>query len=501
MDRNGLPNILLSIIRVIGKIIGKILMVVFGLVATVVGLVWGFIEGLLGKGESNSESEEGQCTESGINDGPSEIPEPRERGLGKEPMENQPDVAASKADWRRFVLVAIGLAVIAVIALIALPMRSNTKSSAGDSAAESVSAVESTAKDEVTRKALEKTLAFTNVKHVFDFVEDEKNHVVHPYLSLTASVWNKSDSMVADRDLPKIVYGDESARFKMVDYPSGSLGPSESCAVAIEVVFDKDTKPYTFGVEQSNGVVCKGLDSIANDLTEEYSSALKNLPAEQEKVDERVRKEEQEAKKQSLEKQQSGNESIEVLEEQAPKPHIVYTDVDFTAEREGNASRSTIYVVVRMTPRCDAECRYEDQVIIYCQVGDRDPYDMHPIPEDESRLNGSYNDAALKCATRFEAEEGTPVRFWIEDAKSGSTYEGLDGLAESLANATQEAINTSVAPVETYNVDDRICYVTETGHSFHLSKGCPRLSRSKYLYETTVGEARAEGYDPCDSCC
>lgn len=45
------------------------------------------------------------------------------------------------------------------------------------------------------------------------------------------------------------------------------------------------------------------------------------------------------------------------------------------------------------------------------------------------------------------------------------------------------------------------CWVTKTGHSYHRSKSCRTLSRSKNLYEMTVEEARSQGYEPCDFCC
>ena len=39
-----------------------------------------------------------------------------------------------------------------------------------------------------------------------------------------------------------------------------------------------------------------------------------------------------------------------------------------------------------------------------------------------------------------------------------------------------------------------------TGYAYHSRTGCPRLSRSTDIYELTVGEAKDDGYEPCDFC-
>ena len=44
------------------------------------------------------------------------------------------------------------------------------------------------------------------------------------------------------------------------------------------------------------------------------------------------------------------------------------------------------------------------------------------------------------------------------------------------------------------------CYYTENGKCYHSSKGCPSLSRSKNIHETTVGQAKSWGLDACDRC-
>lgn len=44
------------------------------------------------------------------------------------------------------------------------------------------------------------------------------------------------------------------------------------------------------------------------------------------------------------------------------------------------------------------------------------------------------------------------------------------------------------------------CYYTATGNCYHSYTGCPALSRSKNIYETSVGEAESWGLDACDRC-
>lgn len=49
-------------------------------------------------------------------------------------------------------------------------------------------------------------------------------------------------------------------------------------------------------------------------------------------------------------------------------------------------------------------------------------------------------------------------------------------------------------------MNNRICYYTPSGSSYHSTQGCPALSRSKEIYKTTVGEAKSWGLEPCDRC-
>lgn len=49
-------------------------------------------------------------------------------------------------------------------------------------------------------------------------------------------------------------------------------------------------------------------------------------------------------------------------------------------------------------------------------------------------------------------------------------------------------------------MNNRVCYYTPNGSSYHSRTGCPALSRSKEIYETTVGQAQSWGLEPCDRC-
>ena len=170
-----------------------------------------------------------------------------------------------------------------------------------------------------------------------------------------------------------------------------------------------------------------------------------------------------------------------------------------TAERQGVEGSSTVFVKLSLIASCDTDCVYDDQAVMYCQVGDQEPEEMNLIPEDESLVDGSYSNETLWTCARFEATPGDAVRFWVEDSKSGATYEGLDGIADELAAITTEAIDS--APSVASAANENVCYVTPDGYAFHNRRGCPRLSRSNEVYEMTISEAQDLGYEPCDSCC
>lgn len=192
-------------------------------------------------------------------------------------------------------------------------------------------------------------------------------------------------------------------------------------------------------------------------------------------------------------------------EEEAKRPpHITYAEIDSSAIRENRGGNSSVYVVIRFRANCEKDSTFYDQVTINCKVNDREPYDMRPLPAEwdiKDNEGRSYSNELLQCTTRFDANPGDTVSFWIDDPSTGATYEGLDGLAEQLTTITQDAINTP--PEQAVSVgygDDRTCYVTPNGYAYHSRAGCPRLSRSTEVYETTVGEAKDDGYEACDFC-
>ena len=58
----------------------------------------------------------------------------------------------------------------------------------------------------------------------------------------------------------------------------------------------------------------------------------------------------------------------------------------------------------------------------------------------------------------------------------------------------------SSVPTESNNTSSMV-YITPNGHSYHRSRSCPRLSRSKEVFEVSLEDAIAQGKsDPCDSC-
>ena len=192
-------------------------------------------------------------------------------------------------------------------------------------------------------------------------------------------------------------------------------------------------------------------------------------------------------------------------EEEANKPpHIAYTEIDCSAIHENRGGNCSVYVVVRFRANCDKDSTFYDQAIINCKVNDQDPYEMRPLPAEwdiKDNEGRSYSNELLQCTTRFATDSVETVSFWIDDPETGATYEGLDGLAEQLTTITQEAIDTPPVSVGSSGYgDDRTCYITPNGYSYHSRVGCPRLSRSTEVYETTVGDAKEDGYEACDFC-
>ena len=237
------------------------------------------------------------------------------------------------------------------------------------------------------------------------------------------------------------------------------------------------------------------------DNKQNEESVSNNTSSNQKKSESTSEEKKQEAEKDG--KQSEANKSK--TEEKASKPpHIAYTDVNVSAIRDRN---DTIYVVVNLNANCDEKSGFDDQAIIHCKVSDRNPYEMRPLPTGwevgKTNEGRSYSNEPLKCSTRFNAEPGEVVSFWIDNPKSGATFEGLDGLVDQLTTLTTDAINTPLnsTPSPPVNSDERVCYVTPNGYSYHSRKSCPRLSRSKELLEMTVGDAKDADYEPCDFCC
>lgn len=56
------------------------------------------------------------------------------------------------------------------------------------------------------------------------------------------------------------------------------------------------------------------------------------------------------------------------------------------------------------------------------------------------------------------------------------------------------------APVTAPAPAGDVCWVTASGKSYHTSRDCARLARSKTVKEMTLKEALEAGYEPCDTC-
>ena len=95
--------------------------------------------------------------------------------------------------------------------------------------------------------------------------------------------------------------------------------------------------------------------------------------------------------------------------------------------------------------------------------------------------------------------------------KQRSKYElrGLDGVADDieskLDSAYEEHLEHSREETERKRAENEAkmnrCFVTPNGSAYHRVEGCRTLSRSDEIYETTVDEAKAQGYVACDVCC
>lgn len=69
--------------------------------------------------------------------------------------------------------------------------------------------------------------------------------------------------------------------------------------------------------------------------------------------------------------------------------------------------------------------------------------------------------------------------------------------ASSTVTSSSKASSSTVTAAPSSSNDNQIVYITKSGKCYHMD-GCSSLSKSKI--QTTLGEAKAKGYKPCEKC-
>ncbi len=90
--------------------------------------------------------------------------------------------------------------------------------------------------------------------------------------------------------------------------------------------------------------------------------------------------------------------------------------------------------------------------------------------------------------------------------RAGLFYGGDDPCKKVISDTTLQctpyglSASSSVGHISEMARENETCYYTEYGSCYHSRPGCPALSNSSAVYETTVGEAEYWGLERCDRC-
>ena len=139
--------------------------------------------------------------------------------------------------------------------------------------------------------------------------------------------------------------------------------------------------------------------------------------------------------------------------------------------------------------------------------------DDDPAKEYALRLDGSIDELGAGKSVGYEVavrvySRNLSVSFRGPYGKP--RLNGADAFATEILAKHQQQLEVHDANIGYYQAEQQraweesrravACYVTQTGDCYHSRTGCPALSRSKNLYETTVGWAQDNGLTACERC-
>lgn len=125
----------------------------------------------------------------------------------------------------------------------------------------------------------------------------------------------------------------------------------------------------------------------------------------------------------------------------------------------------------------------------------------HPSAETINRLNASNIQIYRtdEAGTIIITSDGKSISI---DKKASTTKENAPPVKDTSSSSVKNSpTSPPVASGQSQQAQKRTVYYTPNGKSYHFSKGCSTLSRSKTILEGTLDEAINSGHaDPCDRC-
>lgn len=122
-----------------------------------------------------------------------------------------------------------------------------------------------------------------------------------------------------------------------------------------------------------------------------------------------------------------------------------------------------------------------------------DEFSDTPEQKDENIALAETGEESPEAVAAREAEEARAA----EEAKAAEAARAAEEAAEQEQRRIEAERQAATREAERAS---RTCWITQTGHKYHLSDGCRTLARSKNLSTMTVSQAKAQGYDPCEVC-
>ena len=85
----------------------------------------------------------------------------------------------------------------------------------------------------------------------------------------------------------------------------------------------------------------------------------------------------------------------------------------------------------------------------------------------------------------------------VERNQSGSVEAGGTSADETGGSTSTDSESSSTTTLEE---EEKTVYITATGSKYHRRKSCTGLNNANEIYETTLSEAEAAGFEPCGIC-